>query len=296
MAEFDWNLIRSFVAVGETGSLSAAARQLRSSQPTIGRHIDELEKALGVRLFLRGKRGYEPTEAGAALAARARAAADAMAALSLQASGRDERMSGPVRISASEVVSAFALPDIAARLAIAEPGLEIEIVASDRVENLLRRDADIAVRMVRPIQQELVIKKIADIPLKLCASRGYLERKGKPQTAQDLLNHDLIGFDRNDQMIKGYAALGIPIVRGSFRIRTDNQIVYWQAVRAGNGIGFAQAALIAGDPDVELLLPEVEPPPLPVWLAMHRDVYASPRIRRVASALEEGLRAYIAVY
>jgi DNA-binding transcriptional LysR family regulator len=287
-------LIRSFVAVGEMGSLSAAARQLRSSQPTVGRHVDDLEKALGVKLFLRGRRGYELTEAGSALMARGQAASDAMAALSRQAAGREARMSGSVRISASEMVSAFVLPKIMAQLAVEEPGIEVELVPSDRVENLLRRDADIAIRMVRPAQQELVAKKIADIPLQLCAARSYLERRGWPQSPQDLSQHDMIGFDRSDQIIKGFAAIGLNIPRSAFRIRTDHQIVYWQAVRAGNGIGVTQAPLIALDPDVEPLLPELELPFLPTWLAMHRDVRGSARIRRVADVLEKGLRSYIA--
>lgn len=292
MQPFDWNLIRTLVAVGETGSLSAAARQLGSSQPTVGRHVDELEQALGVKLFLRGRRGYELTEAGAALMERGQAAAEAMAALSLQAAGREERMVGPVRISASEMVSAFVLPAIAAKLAMDEPGIEVEIVASDRVENLLRRDADIAIRMVRPAQQELIAKKVADIPLRFCASQAYLARRGRPANAQDLLKHDLIGFDRSDLMLKGFVAFGLPVTRSAFRFRTDNQIVYWQAVRAGNGIGIAQAPLIARDPDVEALLPDFDLPSLPTWIAMHRDVRTSARIRRVADVLFDALRIY----
>lgn len=294
MQPFDWNLIRTLVAVGETGSLSAAARALGSSQPTVSRHVDELERTLGVKLFLRGRRGYELTEAGAALMERGRAAVEAMASISLHAAGREERMAGPVRISASEMVSAFVLPAIAARLAIEEPGIEIELVASDRVENLLRRDADIAIRMVRPAQQELIARKVADIPLRFCASGAYLARRGRPESGRDLLDHDLIGFDRNDQIVKGFAAFGLPVARSAFRFRTDNQIVYWQAVRAGNGIGIAQGPLIACDPDVEALLPEFELPTLPTWIAMHRDVRTSARIRRVADVLFDALRAYAA--
>jgi DNA-binding transcriptional LysR family regulator len=292
MESLDWNLIRVFVAVGETGSLSAAARVLGSSQPTVGRHIDELERALGQRLFVRGKRGYDLTEQGDALMARGLAAVEAFAAVARQAAGQEERVAGTVRIAASDVVSAFVIPPIMARLAVEESQIEVEVVASDRVENLLRRDADIAVRMVRPTQQDLLTRHIADIPMRLCGAKTYLDRRGRPETLEQLLTHDMVGFDRNDLVIEGFAQAGVTITRNAFRFRTDNQIVYWNAVRAGNGLGFSMTPLIARSPEVELLMPEVRPPDLPMWLALHRDVRSSARIRRVADFLYEGLRAF----
>lgn len=290
----DWNLIRVFVAVGETGSLSAAARMLGSSQPTVGRHIDELEKALGQVLFLRGKRGYELTEAGSALMARGQAAVDAFAAVARTAAGQEERVAGTVRIAASDVTAAFVLPGIMALLAVEEPGIEVEVVASDQVQNLLRRDADIAVRMVRPEQQDLIARKIADIPMRLCAAKSYLDRRGRPETAEQFLKHDLVGFDRNDLVLRGFAQAGVTVTRNAFRFRTDNQIVYWNAVRAGNGIGFSMVPLIGMFPDMEMVMPGVHPPDLPMWLAMHRDVQSSVRIRRVADFLYAGLKAFAA--
>jgi DNA-binding transcriptional LysR family regulator len=292
MDNLDWNLIRVFVAVGETGSLSAAARALGSSQPTVGRHIDELEKALGQVLFLRGKRGYELTEAGAALMARGQAAVDAFAAVARAAAGQEERMAGTVRIAASDVMAAFVIPGIMAELAVEEPGIEVEVVASDLVENLLRRDADIAVRMVQPTQQDLIARKIMDIPMRLCASKSYLDRRGRPKTAEQFLAHDLVGFDRNDLVLRGFAEAGVTVTRNAFRFRTDNQIVYWNAVRAGNGIGFSMVPLIAMFPDMEMIMPDVHPPDLPMWLAMHRDVRSNARIRRVADFLGQGLERF----
>lgn len=294
MAEFDWNLIRVFVAVAETGSLSAAARALGSSQPTVGRHVDELEQTLGQILFVRGRRGYDLTEQGAALLQKGQAAVEAFSAVTRAAAGQEERIAGTVRIAASEVVSAFVIPQIMAKLAIEEPDIEVEIVASDRVENLLRRDADIAVRMVQPTQQELLARKIADIPMRMCAAKSYLERRGRPQTVEDLLAHDLVGFDRNDLVLRGFAEAGVTIDRKAFRFRTDNQIVYWAAVRAGNGVGFSMMPLIARTPDVETLMPEITPQDLPMWLALHRDVRSSARIRRVADFLGGELKAFAA--
>ena len=292
MADLDWNLIRSFVAVAETGSLSAAARRLAASQPTLGRHVAELEQALGVVLFRRGRTGYELTEQGAVLFERAQHVGEAANAFARLATGATEQIAGTVRVAASEVVSAYVLPPILARLRQAEPAIEIEIVASNQVENLLRRDADIAVRMVAPAQQDLIARKIADLPLTACAATSYLERRGRPHSPEDLVGHDLIGFDRGMDIINGFAALGVAIDRHAFAVRTDNQIVFWEAIRAGNGIGFAQRQLAERDPLVETILPELALPPLPMWLAMHRDVRTSARVRRVADFLFAELKRY----
>ncbi len=294
MAELDLNLIRSFVAVAETGSLSGAARRLKASQPTLGRHVGELERSLGVTLFRRGRTGFELTEAGMSLFERAKAVADAANAFARAALGATERVAGTVRITASEIVSAYVLPPIAARLAVAEPDIEVEIVASNRVENMLRRDADIAVRMVAPAQLDLIARKVADLPLAACAATSYLERRGRPKSPDDLLDHDLVGLDRGSDLIDGFAALGVEIDRHAFRLRTDDHVVSWEAVRAGNGIGFAQLSLIHRDPSVEALLPELKLPILPMWLAMHRDVRTSARIRRVADFLHDELKRYAA--
>ena len=242
MADLDWNLIRSFVAVAETGSLSAAARRLSASQPTLGRHVADLEATLGVVLFQRTRSGYQLTPTGAALLERARAVASSADAFERLAAGRTERIAGTVRIASSEVMAVFVLPPMLARLRQAEPGIEIELVASNLVENLLRRDADIAVRMVRPDQQDLVARKIADIGLATFAAKSYLERRGCPETPEDLPAHDIVGYDRGEDIIKVMRAMGFPAERSTFKFRTDNQIVGWEAVRAGIGIGFVQIA------------------------------------------------------
>ncbi|TPL47548.1 LysR family transcriptional regulator [Mesorhizobium sp. B2-4-6] len=294
MADMDWNLIKSFVTVAETGSLSAAARKLSASQPTLGRHIGELEQELGVTLFRRGRSGYTLTEAGATLFEQGKAVSEQASAFSRLALGSAEAIEGTVRIAASEVVAAYVLPDMTARLGIDEPGVEVEIVASNQVENLLRRDADIAIRMVKPVQNELVARKVCDISLCACAAISYLDRRGRPLGPADLVHHALVGFDRSDEMIRAFVQHGIPVTRGSFRFRADNQIVLWEAVRAGNGIGLGQQPLAERDPLMEKVLPGLPLPVLPVWLAMHRDVRTSMRIRRVADFLHEELKRYSA--
>ncbi|TJV26888.1 MAG: LysR family transcriptional regulator [Mesorhizobium sp.] len=294
MTEIDWNLIKSFVAVAESGSLSAAARKLSASQPTLGRHIGELEQALGVTLFRRGRHGYELTEAGSTLFERGKAVSEQASAFSLLALGSVKAIEGTVRIAASEVVAAYVLPEMTMRLGIEEPGIEVEIVASNQVENLLRRDADIAIRMVKPAQNELMARRVCDIELCACAAKSYLDRRGRPLKPADLVDHDLVGFDRGDEIIRGFTQHGIPVTRSSFRFRADNQIVLWEAVRAGNGIGLGQEPLADRDPLIEKVLPDLPLPVLPVWLAMHRDVRTSVRIRRVVDFLHEELKRYSA--
>lgn len=294
MHHLDWNLIRSFVAVAETGSLSAAARRLAASQPTLGRHVAELEKALGITLFLRGRSGFSLTDNGAALFERAKAVSDHAEAFARLADGTAETVAGTVRIAASEIVAAYVLPPILARFGRQEPDIEIEMVASNQVENLLRRDADLAVRMVEPAQLDLIARKIADLPVVACAAKSYLDRRGRPRELLDLVDHDLIGFDRSDDIIRGFAAMGVEIDRHAFRFRTDNQIVFWEAVRTGNGIGFGQKMLVEAEPLTEIVLPDLTFANLPMWLAMHRDVRTSLRIRRVADFLLEELKCYSA--
>jgi DNA-binding transcriptional LysR family regulator len=289
MSDFDWNLLRSFVAVAESGSLSAAARKIGSSQPTVGRHISELERDLGVTLFRRGLGGYEITDTGAMLLTHALMVREGVDRFSLQATGAEEGLSGTIRISASEVMATLVLPQMLAQFSIEEPGIEIELVGTNALDNLLRRDADIAIRMVTPSQEELVARKIADTPLAMCASKDYLARCGTPSNISDLLNHVIIGQDREDVMIKGFNALGANVDRHAFRFRSDNQVIMWHAILAGMGVGLAQMPLIAREPTLTTFLPELALPVLPMWLTMHKDVRNAPRIRRAADFLYAAL-------
>jgi DNA-binding transcriptional LysR family regulator len=292
MSDFDWTLIRSFLAVADTGSLSAAARQLRTSQPTLGRHVAELERDLGITLFRRGLGGYVLTEAGASLHAHAATVREAVDRFALRAAGNEERISGTVRITASEVMAALVLPGILERFAQEEPAIEIELVGTNLVDNLLRRDADIAIRMVNPSQEELVARKVADIPLSLCAHETYLAQRGEPEGPLDLLKHLLIGQDREDVMIKGFNAMGAKVDRHAFRFRTDNQVIMWQAIRAGMGIGVAQRPLIDREPALKTIMPDLLLPVLPMWITMHKDVRLTPRVRRTADFLYVALSAF----
>ena len=286
---FDWSLVRSFLAVLEQGSLLAAARQLQSSQPTIGRHVAELESQLGLVLFERTGRGLLPTEAALRLADAARAMQTGADALARSVMGADHAVSGTVRITASQPVSCYVLPPLLARMRLSLPEVQVELVASNAVSNLLRREADIAVRMVQPEQATVIARRVGKVVLRACAHQDYLRRRGTPRQATDLLAHDLIGGDRNDETLKGFAAGGIPVTREHFAFRTDDLIVVWEAVRAGLGIGFVSEHQIRTDPAVITLLPRLRIKPLPVWLAVHKEIRTSKRIRAVYDFLAEAL-------
>ena len=291
----DWNLLRSFLAVAETGSLTAAAARLGMSQPSIGRHISELERQLDTQLFRRGPRGQELSDRGLDLLAEVRRMGEAADAFSRIALGHSESLAGSVRITASEVIGALVLPHIVAELRRQQPSIEIEIVASNSLGNLLRRDADIAIRMVKPHQLDLIVRHIGDIPLVVCASRDYFARAGKPQRPEDLAGHDLIGYDRSDEIIAGFAKAGIPLSRSTFKVRSDNHLVLWEALCSGAGIGFAQAPLVATRPDLETCLEDMALPRLEAYLTMHSDVRQSPRIRFVADYLYRAMRGFVSV-
>lgn len=288
MASLDWNDIRALIAAAEAGSLSAAADKLGTSQPTLGRRIDALEAALGLTLFTRGPRGMKLTEAGRDMLIHAGAMQDAAARLELAASGRAETLEGTVRITAPEVMSAHHMPAILAKLIEEEPGVEVELVASDRSENLLLREADIAIRMYRPNQADLVTRKVAELQTGLFAAYSYIIRHGTPKV-EDMARHRMVGYDKNPIITDWMTAQGIPPPPGFFRIRCDDQVVAWRMVLAGGGIGANQLSVGDAEPLVTRVMPELPMPALPVWLTVHAELRTSALIRRVYDFLGEEL-------
>ena len=287
----DWNLIRSFLAVAEHGSLAAAALDTGISQPTLGRHIDALEASLGLLLFSRGRSGMALTEAGLSIVEDARAMRAEADRLAVKAAGRAETVSGTVRITASQVFSTYVMPQVIAGLASAEPDIQVELVASNAVENLLSRDADIAVRMVRPVQNDVIARKTNDLGMGAYAHEDYLARHGTPAAGDELFLHRIVGMDRSNLIIDGMAALGMHAQRSSFAVRTDDQVAYVELVRAGAGIGFLADVIARADPRLCRILPEIEIPALPVWLASHQELRTSRKIRRVMDFLFEHISA-----
>ncbi|MEX0283921.1 MAG: LysR family transcriptional regulator [Paracoccaceae bacterium] len=286
----DWSLIPAFLAVAEAGSLSAAARALRQSQPTLGRQIRALETQLGTALFERHARGFTLTAEGEALLPHAVQMREASMALTLANAGQAAQLAGTVRMTASVFVSNFVLPDVLADIRRTEPSVQIELAPNDGSENLLFREADIALRMYRPTQLDVVTAHIVDLPLGCFAARSYLERKGRPHRPEDLFDHDLIGYDRSDLILRTMRDLGWPATRDDFALRCDDQAAYWQLVRAGCGVGFSQVFVGRADPLVEEIDLGLPIPSLPLWLAAHETLYRTPRVHRIWALLSQGLK------
>ena len=290
--DFDWRLVRSFLAVLDQGSLLAAARSLGVSQPTLGRHISELESQLASVLFERTGRGLLPTRTALQLAQAARQMQDGALQLSRTLAGSKSQAGGTVRITASVPVAVQLLPTILLDLRLALPDIQIELVSSNQVSNLLRREADIAIRMVRPDQTSLVARKLGEATVGASAHRDYLARRGVPTQPAELLQHELVGSDTDPAIRQGFEAMGFPVPREAFALRSDDLLVQWQAVRAGLGIGFMADYQARLDTAVRpVLAGQLQIPPLPMWLAVHREIRTSRHIRAVFDFLATALPA-----
>ncbi|KRA44734.1 LysR family transcriptional regulator [Devosia sp. Root635] len=289
----DWSLWRSFAAVVANGSLSAAARALKLSQPTLGRHIEALEASLGLPLFERTLTGLKPTAAALQLYGPVSEAEAQLATATMLAEGAQAEPGGTVRITASAMISNYVLPDLLLGIRERHPRIAIEVVPSDSAENLLLREADIAIRMFRPTQLELVTRRLGDIALVPAAHERYLARRGTPASIDALWSHELIGFDRSDAILLHARSLGITLTRDNFALRSDDQPHLWELIKAGLGIGFAQENMARRTPGIVALPIDLAIPPLEIWLTTHRDLFTSHRIRAIYDALAEGLLTYI---
>jgi DNA-binding transcriptional LysR family regulator len=278
---FDWTLVRSFLAALEHGSLLGAARALNSSQPTLGRHIAELESQLGTTLFERTGRGLLPTAMALRLADSARAMEAGALQLTRQASGEQSKLAGSVRISASQPVACVLLPPLLMQMRLALPEISVELVVSNAVSNLLKREADIALRMVLPDQGSLIARRIGQVTIGCYAHQDYLRRRGVPKEPADLIKHDLISGDKDNALERGAAAMGMLLPPERIVLRTDDLIAYSAAVRAGLGVGFISDYLARVDSNLVPLLPMLQIPPLPMWLVVHREIRNNRRIKAV---------------
>jgi len=288
---FNWALVKSFVAVLDAGSLMGAARKLKAQQPTLSRHIAELEAQLKVPLFERTGRGVMPTLAALAIADAARHMEEGAGSLLRALAQSAQATTGTVRITTSTVAASYLLPAVLAALHRVEPGIAIELVASNDLANLLRREADIAVRMVRPVQGSLVTRKLADIAIVACAHSSYLKRAGTPRQPADLLNHrhTLIGYDKDTLIIRAAAQMGLSLSREHFALRTDDQLAYGRLIAAGAGIGFAADYNLRHWRGVVPVLSGLAIAPLPCWLAVHREIRGRGVVRTVYDFLADAI-------
>jgi DNA-binding transcriptional LysR family regulator len=289
----DWSLVQAFLAVAEQGSLSAAARVLGTSQPTVGRQIRAMEEQLGAELFQRHEKGLALTALGESVLASARTMRESVHSIERSAAGRDAVLEGSVRITASEMVSVYHLPRIIADIRVREPAISLELVPNDETSNLHYREADIAIRMFRPTQLDLVTQYLGDVRLGAFVARSYAERRGLPRTLEEVVAHDFVGLDRAEQILEGFRQAGYPVEREWFKVRSDDQVAYWALVRAGCGIGFGQSLLGRADPDLVEIPLDFGLPRMPVWLTAHEAVRQAARVRRVWELLAEGLKAMV---
>lgn len=288
--KFDWNKARAFLVTAEEGSLSAAARALGMAQPTLGRQVDGLEQELGVVLFERVGRGLTLTPSGMELLEHVRGMGEAAGRVSLTALGQSQALEGSISISASEIYATALLSPIIAKLRREEPGNHVEIVISNRPSDLLRREADIAIRHFHPTEPDLIAKKIGMAEAILYASPTYVEKLGHPTKPHDLRHADFVNLDRNGMMLKGLNSLGLGLTEANFPLLTESYLVMWELVKQGAAIGILDSYIGDAESDVVRILPDLEPLSFPIWLVAHRELTTSRRIRRVYDFLAEELK------
>jgi DNA-binding transcriptional LysR family regulator len=284
---FDWNHARAFLAIAQEGSLSAAARALHQSQPTLGRQLSALEQELNIVLFERVGRSLVLTPAGASLVDHVSAMRDAAEQVSVTASHRSDLIEGPIAITASDVFSAYLMPSILTELRRIAPKLQIKVVAADGLQNLLRREADIAIRHVRPTEPELIARLVAQGLGHFVCSKSYLERFDRPQSLEDMNNHEFIGFGDPDQFIQHANSVGLSLTQDNFKVRSNNSVVAWEMVRSGLGLTIMDGRVIEKFPEMVPLLEDTQAFEYPIWLTTHRELHHSQKIRLVYDLLAE---------
>lgn len=279
---FDWTQTRAFLAAAEEGTFSAAARALGLTQPTLGRQVAALEAALGVTLFERAGRSLVLTGPGRDILEHARAMGEAAANLSLAAAGQSRAVAGRVSVTASDGVSAYLLPRMLGALRRAAPGITVDVVSSDAVRDLQRREADIAIRHVRPEQPDLIARLVRTSSGGLYAARAYLDAAGRPATPGDLAGHDLIGLANPERLAAELnRRMGLRLTADAFGYCPDSGVAAWEMVKAGLGIGVMMKDIADLTPGIEPVLPDLPPVEVPFWLTVHRELRTSPRIRTV---------------
>lgn len=284
---FDWNQVRAFLATAEEGSLSAAARALGLTQPTLSRQVAGLEADLGVTLFERGRRTTDLTESGLALLEHVRAMGEAATRVSLAATGRSELIDGHVSITATEQFAIHYLPSAIERIRERAPGIEIEIIPANASLDLIRREADIAIRHARPAHGDLITRRIGATTAHLYGASHYLDRIGRPKTPADLAGADFIGFEHAEQLIEAYNRMGIAVTRDHFRVYSASGSVILALIEQGLGLGLVTRDIAAKRPALEEVLPSLPPIDVPAWLVTHRELHTSRRIRLVFDTIAE---------
>ena len=287
-----WDWIKSFVAVAEHGSVLAAAQYLKTNPATVSRQIAALEKSLGIELFVRSRQGMQPTLHAVQFLEPARAMHSAMHRLSLGAIAKDEQVQGVVRISVSVSMAHFVLPDLLRVLRSQYSSIHFEITATDSVSNLSQREADIAIRLIRPEQQDLIAKRVGYLSIGLYASQRYLSMRGIPKMELgSLMQHDFIDVAPHHPVREGFSKAGFAQLAERFVCITTDHANAWHMLRAGIGIGRGLSILAERDTQIISVLPEASVPKFPVWLVTHPALKTQPRLRLVVDYLTQALKS-----
>ncbi len=284
---FDWNQVRAFLATAEEGSLSGAARVLQTTQPTVGRQVSALEAALGVALFERVGRGLMLTPSGAEVLEQVRAMGDAAARVSLVAAGRNDDIAGRVAISVSDMMAIHVMPEVLGKLTEVAPALEIELIVTNDISDLLRREADIAVRHLAPTEPELIGRELEGSKARFYASESFVQRHGNPRTMEDAREMPFIGFGPPEDMAREMGLRGIDLPPGSGKLYSKTIFAAWQMVCAGLGIGIMADDIAGRSRGIVPVLADAKPMPVDLWIVTHRELRNSRRIRVVWDILLE---------
>ena len=289
MDHLDWNQLKAFLHTAETGSLSAAARELGLTQPTLSRQVAAIEQRMGVTLFERVGKAMALTPTGLDLLEHARVMGAAAESLGLAASGRSQAVGGAVSVSATDVVAAYLLPPLVRQLREKEPGIVIEVISSNALSDLLRREADIAVRHVKPEQPDLIARLIREAEAHFYASEDWVKVHGHPRRAEEAAQLPFVGSDRSGQFLAYLRQHGLPLSEANFSCYADHSKANWALVRHGMGIGAMIDEVARETPGIVRVLDDVPAVRFPIWLVTHRELRTSRRIRVVFEALAQGL-------
>ena len=279
---FDWNRARAFLVTAEEGSLAAAARSMGMTQPTLGRQVAALESEIGFDLFTRRGRGLELTPSGIKLLEHVRLMGDAANQFSLSASGKSDVLEGDVSITASELFSTFMLPSVIKALRELEPGIEIEIYSTNEERDLNRREADIAIRSVRPTQPDLIAKRLCSVRANLYAAKSYLRYLGNPPSIDELNKANYIDTENPGRLMELLNSQGLSLNKQNFPVISNSHIVQWELVKQGVAICATAEEIGDNEPLVERV--SIPNPPLitmDLWLVTHNELRTNRRIRRV---------------
>ncbi|MET3889330.1 DNA-binding transcriptional LysR family regulator [Bosea sp. OAE506] len=293
MSGIDWNLVRAFRATAEAGSLSAASRKLGLSQPTLSRQVAALEEQLAVTLFERVGKRLVLTAGGAGMLEHARQMAAAAEALALSAAGQASDLSGRVSLSVTDAVATHVMPGIVERLRREVPQVTIVVIATDALSDLRRREADIAIRHVRPTEPELIGRLIGDLAARLYASDGWIERHGLPRAASDLSDATFLAFDPVERFVEHLELHGFRFAPEQCPVVSNSASALWEMTRRGIGVGVVLDIAAARMPGLKAILPELVSIPVPVWLVTHRELQTSRRIRLVYDVVADELRRLV---